>query len=57
MPKCSYLLPPSVLKVLHKHSPILMHFFMLADMTAVTIQCYKIVSNEVKTIKYNSALY
>ena len=43
-------LPWSVLKWLHRNSPILVSFFlkMHADMTAVTIQSNKLISNEVK---------
>ena len=42
--------PSSILKWLHKNSPILMGFFFLHDagMTAATVQCNKIVLNEIK---------
>ena len=55
MPKVAYFLPPSILKRLQKNSLILISFFkMRADMTAVTIQSNKIVSNEVKALLYSS---
>ena len=41
-------LPSSILKWLHKSSPILIFFLMQADMITVTIQSNKIVLNEVK---------
>ena len=49
-----YFLPSSILKWLHKNSPIFDVFFEIqADMTVVTIQRNKIVLKEVKD---NSAL-
>ena len=51
MPKMLLFLQSSILKWLHKNSPILISFFFFltqADMTAVTIQSNKIVSNEVE---------
>ena len=49
MPKM-YFLPSSILKWLHKNSPILIYIYFLMhdDMTAVTMQSNKIPSNEVK---------
>ena len=48
MPKCYFILPSSMLKWLHKNSPVLISTFkMHTDMTAVTIQSNRIVSNEV----------
>ena len=45
-----YLIPSSILKWLHKNSPVLIKFLFLmhTDRTAVTIQSNKIVSNEVQ---------
>ena len=52
MPKMLLFLQSSILKWLHKNSPIFISFFFFfltqADMTAVTIQSNKIVSNEVE---------
>ena len=44
----AYFLPSLILKRLHKNSPILIHFLMHADTTAVTIQSNGIVSNDGK---------
>ena len=49
MPKMLLFSSIFILKWLHTNSPVLISFFkMHADMTAVTIQSDKIVSNEVK---------
>ena len=41
------LFSPLILKLLHKNSVVLI-FLMHTDMTVVTIQSYKIISNEIK---------
>ena len=46
--KCWFFLLSSILKRLHKNSPILIFFLILADVTAVLVQANTVVSNDVK---------